>query len=207
MNNFEVLNIFPIPLIKFKFKYHKNYNFNNIEKSIRLPDGWTVPLNSSFPNIKDDDNLVKPKTRDFLMSDIQFCINEVFEELNLPTNYTFKDFWYNIYHKEQGQESHHHLSYVSDYGVYWSGVYYNKNSSPTEFTRPDRLYQSQLFPGYKDCGIKESYYYTFNPNVEDGDILLFPPYLYHCVPEVQLKEPEMRMTFSFNLQLNNDKHI
>lgn len=201
MKNYDIIKLFPIPLIKFRFKYHESYYFNNIEKCVKKPEGWEMPLNTSFPNIQDNDILISKSTKDQLKTDIKFCIDEVFSQMNMPTDYCFIDFWYNIYHKDQGQESHEHLPMVNAKLPYWSGIYYNKNSSPTEFSRPSKLYQTQLFPGYKDCEIKDSYYYSFRPDVMDGDILLFPPYLSHSVSNIILEEPNMRLTFSFNLEL------
>lgn len=201
MNDYSIINLFPIPLIKFKFKYHDLYFFENIEKCENKPEGWELPLNTSFPNIGDNDNLISRQNRDQLKKDIKFCICEVFSQMKLPINFKFKDFWYNIYHKGQGQELHEHLSMVDNKLPYWSGIYYNKNSSPTEFIRPSKLYQTQLFPGYENCEINESYFYSFRPVVEDGDILLFPPYLSHSVSNITLEEPNMRLTFSFNMEL------
>lgn len=203
MTNFEILKLFPVPLIKFKFKYHKKYYFEDIEKSVNFPEDWEIPLNTSFPMIPDNDPVVDNVTKNHLMADIKFCVDEVFEELKLPTDYYLKNFWYNIYHNEQGQEDHAHLAHVNNIGTYWSGIYYNKNPTPTRFKRSDTLYETQLFPGYKDCNIKEAYYYVFSPDVEEGDIIVFPPYLRHSVPILDSESFKMRMTFSFNLVLKS----
>ena len=45
--------------------------------------------------------------------------------------------------------------------------------------------------------LAEAYYFP----VEDGDILLFPPYLEHGVQPKDEHQDKMRMTFSFNITL------
>ena len=40
------------------------------------------------------------------------------------------------------------------------------------------------------------------PFVEDGDIILFPPYLEHSVKSKQKPKDDMRMTFSFNIDVS-----
>lgn len=199
---YDVFRLFPIPIVKFKFKYHSKYYFENIEKSVNLPEEWEIPLNTSFPNIQDDDNFIHFTIRDRLKSDVQICINEVFSDLNLPINYSLNEFWYNIYHKNQGQETHNHLTYINQKSNYWSGIYYNKNASPTKFNRSDVSYQTHFFPGYRESKIKDCYYYSMSPYVEDGDILLFPPHLQHEVLVNNLQDSNMRLTFSFNLVLD-----
>ena len=42
------------------------------------------------------------------------------------------------------------------------------------------------------------------PFVEDGDIILFPPYLEHSVKSKQNPKDDMRMTFSFNIDVSLD---
>ena len=202
MIDFNVLALFPIPIIKFRFKEHDKYFFNDIEKQVNLPKGWIVPLNSTFPNIPDDDLLVPSEVREQMILDLTKDIDEVLIQLKCPLNYYFSDFWYNIYHDNQGQETHNHLAVPGHKAIYWSGVYYNKNASPTKFYRPNKMYSTQLFPGYEDCELHDFYYSDFSPSVEDGDVLLFPPYFEHSVTSYDYHKDNMRMTFSFNLTLD-----
>lgn len=202
MIDFNVLALFPNPIIHFKFQYHHKYFFEDIEKKVNLPEGWIVPLNTSFPSILDDDPIVTPDIRDELISDLKKNIDEVFFQLKCPMNYYFSDFWYNIYHDNQGQEIHHHFAKPGNKTVYWSGIYYNKNSSPTKFYRPSKMYSTQLFPGYEHSEIHDFYYATYSPKVEDGDVIMFPAYFEHSVDSKDYHKDNMRMTFSFNLTLD-----
>jgi hypothetical protein len=201
---YDVFRLFPTPIIKFKFKYHERYFFENIEKKVNIPEDWLKPLNTSFPNVKDDDDFINIEKREHLKRDIKESIDEVFCDLNLPTNYYINEFWYNIYHLNQGQETHNHIPSVNYRSNYWSGIYYNKNASPTRFIRSDLWFKTHLFPNYQKSEISDCYYYTMSPFVDDGDIILFPPYLEHEVPEIKLEDPDMRLTFSFNLVLEQD---
>ena len=200
-NNFEMIGLFPVPLLKIKFKDHHKYNFPEVEKKEKKPDSWMKSLHTTFPYIPDDDLIVSPMVRDSLRRDLKDAVVEVSQELNIPTNIYFLQLWYNIYHDNQGQEKHSHLAEVGSPLPLWSGVYYNKNASPTQFFRSDKLYQTQLFEGYKQSGLAPCLAESGEFPVEDGDILLFPPYLEHSVESKPQHKNSMRMTFSFNIAL------
>ena len=200
--NFETIGLFPVPIIRIKFKDHYKYNFPEVEKKDKKPSGWKIPLNTTFPNIPDDDLIVPPTVRDSLMRDMKDAIVDVFEPLNLPTNIGYNNFWYNIYHDNQGQESHDHLGSVGSLLPFWSGVYYNKNSTPTTFHRDDGTYKTQLFQGAENTSLAPCLAPNISPDVEDGDILLFPPYLTHSFESKNPHKNSMRMTFSFNITLH-----
>ena len=197
--DFELMGLFPIPLIKIKFKYHDKYNFPEVEKKENKPDEWNCSLNTSFPAIFDTDSIVSPTVRDSFIKDLLECVKEVIGKLNMPTNIGISQLWYNIYHDNQGQEPHHHLPMVGGTLPFWCGIYYNKNASPTTFHRSDRLYQTQLFTGYPESAMNGILGLHCSPPVEDGDILLFPPHLEHSVQSKPENKNKMRMTFSFNI--------
>ena len=199
--DFELMGLFPIPLIKIKFKYHDKYNFPEVEKKENKPDEWNCSLNTSFPAIFDTDSIVSPTVRDSFIKDLLECVKEVIGKLNMPTNIGISQLWYNIYHDNQGQEPHHHLPMVGGTLPFWCGIYYNKNASPTTFHRSDRLYQTQLFTGYPESAMNGILGLHCSPPVEDGDILLFPPHLEHSVQSKPENKNKMRMTFSFNIDL------
>ena len=203
-NNFEMIGLFPVPLLKIKFKDHYKYNFPEVEKKDRTPKGWKKSLNSTFPNIPDDDLVVLPMVRNNLKKDLKFSILEVFEQFNIPTSIEFGQFWYNIYHDNQGQERHDHLSALDKPPTFWSGIYYNKNASPTQFYRDNlSIIKSQRFDGYMETALAPCLAEGCHVPVEDGDILLFPPYLPHGVASKDEHQYKMRMTFSFNITLNS----
>jgi hypothetical protein len=200
--NYSISEAFSVPIIKIKFKYHKKYKFKDIEKKERYPGHWKIPLNTTFPNIFQSDEFIDLQTVDSLKTDIKKCINKVFKKLNYPTEYQFHNFWYNIYHSNQGQEAHNHLPH-KPMNVYWSGIYYAKNSTPTSFHIPTAWSTPVLSENsftLDEKKHKQNYSRIITPKVNDGEIFLFPAYLFHSVP---LRENinSMRLTFAFNLQL------
>mgnify|MGYP001229975166 CR=1 FL=1 len=200
-NNYIPINIFSIPLLIIKFENHYKYNFPEVEKKDHKPTTWVESLQTTFPSIPDNDPIVPTSVRDTLKLDLKNSIVNVFNEMNLPTNIEFINLWYNIYHDNQGQERHSHLCLTGQPNPFWSGVYYNKNSSPTTFYNDNRMIQSQRYVGYDKGALATCLAETCSPPVEDGDILLFPPYVEHSVQSKPEHKNDMRMTFSFNLEL------
>ena len=202
-NNFEMIGLFPVPLLKIKFKDHHKYNFPEVEKKVQKPDDWKTPLQTTYPFIEDDDPLVPYSIKESLTKDLYHSIVETFEQLNIPTNIEFEQLWYNIYHDNQGQEIHDHLGGVGNVLLFWSGIYYNKNATPTTFYRGDNTYRTQRFDGFEKTALHPCLVDSSNPLVEDGDILLFPPYLTHSFTSEPQHKNGMRMTFSFNIALKS----
>jgi len=200
-NNFEMIGLFPVPLLKIKFKDHYKYNFPEIEKKDQKPEEWWESVHTTFNNISDDDSLVPSTVRDSLKRDLKSSIVEVFQELNFPTTIDFPQLWYNIYHDNQGQEKHTHFSQVGYPVPFWSGIYYNKNASPTKFFNGNAMINTQKFRGCEETALSACLAEGHFPPVEDGDILLFPPYLEHSVESKPQHKDSMRMTFSFNIAL------
>lgn len=195
--NYEIFEVFPTPIIKTKFKYHKKYKIGDYQKKENYPSTWRIPLNTSFPNIQQDDDFIQFETLLSLKKDLKKCIDELFEKMNVPLNYYFEDFWYNIYHKDHGQEPHDHLpSELNNNVSYWSGIYYAKNASPTTFLRTDFLSNALKFFNNKSNKLK-NYCDNVFPEVKEGDLLLFPSHLIHAVPVK--KDNHMRVTFAFNI--------
>ena len=199
--NYDLIGIFQTPIIKIKFKEHYKYNFPEVEKRDNKPEGWVESLNTSFPFIDPNDPVVSPIVKKNLIADLKSSIVDVFKQLNMPTNIDLMQFWYNIYHDNQGQEKHNHLTWVGGKNLYWCGIYYHKNASPTTFYREPGRYELQRWPDYMDSAMAPVLCSKYFPSVEDGDIILFPPYLDHSVKSEQKPKDKMRMTFSFNIDL------
>jgi hypothetical protein len=197
----KIINLFPISIIQIEFDKHHEYNFSNIEKKVCKPDAWECSVNTSFPEILDNDSFISPITRDCLIIDITKCIKKVFNQLNLTSDIYIDEFWYNIYHDNQGQEIHDHLGGALTRTPFWSGIYYNKNSSPTTFIRPGKLYKMQSYSGCGESLLSSSFSERYHTEVKDGDIILFPPYLDHHVESKECHKDNMRLTFSFNVDL------
>lgn len=179
--------------------------FKDIEKQVNIPEHCSMPLNTTFPNTSKNDTFINQDILQSLKNDIINSVSIALKELNfLSTNVTLLNFWYNIYHDNQGQEKHWHMPICGEIYPHWSGIYYNKNSSPTIFYKgenPDGHFHK--FKGHETSKLKECYWDYFFPTVNDGDILLFPPYLYHSVKSEEKHKSNMRLTFAFNLNCGN----
>jgi hypothetical protein len=200
----ELISLFSVPIIKFRFTKHNQYRFPSIARSERIPNGWDLSLNSSFPFIEDDDPLVNPQTRDNLQKDILSDITKVLTKLKISSGVKYGTFWYNVYHENQGQELHDHLAGAGEVNDYWSGIYYNKNATPTRFHNTHKYMKTCTPPMISEDSVMSKYYNDmYLPPVEDGDVILFPPWVNHeVVPDPNQKQ--MRLTFSFNLSYTSD---
>ena len=198
---YTIAGVFPVPILKIKFSHHHKYRFPTIEKRDNKPEGWIMSLNTSYPNIEKNNDFINEKTTSELKSDIKNSIDEVFNKLNITTEYFFNEFWYNIYHKGQGQEPHRHLGNITPY---WSGIYYNKNSTPTGFVKESGAHIVHNVPNWKNSKLNLFFSDDISIPVDDGDMVLFPPYLKHYIPEQKMdSDDKMRLTFSFNILLKN----
>lgn len=193
--------LFATPLIKFKFSKHQSYNFPEVPKKHRKPPLWIKSLNTSF-GASGDDDFLPTEIRDILVNDITEDLINVFESLDIPPNICISDFWYNIYHDNQGQEEHDHLCPCTQVNPFWSGIYYNKNPTPTRFIRNDRYHRLTRIPEISNSKLKNFFEDSISPNVEPGDIILFPPWVEHSVDTGDCSD--MRLTFSFNVDYNED---
>jgi len=196
----ELIPLFSVPVIKFKFSKHSKYNFPTIKKRERIPDGWEVSLNTSYPCTKDDDPYIFPETRDCMDRDLLSDVLKVLKRLGLSYKGAyFTDSWYNVYHDNQGQEPHDHLLHAGDTNSYWSGIYYNRGASPTTFHNAHRYMKLCMPPDvHPESPIGDMYNDMHNQEVEDGDVILFPPWLVHeVIPDKN--RTEMRLTFTFNI--------
>lgn len=190
-------SLFATPLIRFKFSKHHLYNFPDIPKKHKKPDGWVRSLNSSFGETEGD-SFFPLDTKNKLTQDIIDDLKVVFESLDLPTNIHISDndIWYNVYHDEQGQEKHDHICSCVKINSFWCGVYYNKNPSPTTFYNNQRYHKLTYVPEIDNSKLSNFFSDQFEPEVEPGDIILFPPWLEHSV---EPNNHNMRLTFAFNL--------
>lgn len=197
----ELQSLFAVPLIKFKFTNHNLYNFPEIEKKVSKPKNWVKPLNTSFGF--STDNFFTNSVKNQMVDDLKCDLDHVFSSLRIPTSFDICEIWYNIYHDFQGQEKHDHLPPVGITNPYWCGVYYNKNPSPTIFHCPNNLARISYIPEYSDpkCYLYDYYAPVLCPEVEEGDVILFPPWIEHSIETGDNFKNRMRLTFAFNLAL------
>jgi hypothetical protein len=197
----ELKSLFSVPLIKFKFTKHHLYNFPEVAKSVKKPDAWVKPLNTSF-GFSCGDDFFNDDMRLNMHSDLMEDLYNVFNTLGIPSEFEIKQLWYNIYHENQGQESHDHIPGIISKPPYWCGVYYNKGNIPTIFMKPYNYHKINSHEEYNSPqSVMFKYFCDFyEPEIEPGDVVLFPPWLQHYVDTKNECKDKMRLTFSFNIE-------
>lgn len=202
MKNNEVIELFSTPIIRFKFEKHDEYHakWENWDVVKRQPRSWQCELNTSFPQVQQDDPYAPMEAVNQLQKDLLFQVKKLHKSYGLMTEIVFYNFWYNAYYAGQGQEWHSHLP---EYGLapIWSGVYFAKNCLPGQFAfqKTDLSMKTQGPINVQSSSLRKYYDDTYITNFADGDVVLFPPHLNHCV---KLSDDEnvtdQRLTFSFN---------
>ena len=203
MKDIEVIGLFATPVIRFKFEKHDEYvdKWENWKKDERQPIGWQCGVNTSFPQVQQDDPYAPMEVVNQLEKDLLFHIKKVHKLYNLSSNIMFHAFWYNAYYVNQGQETHHHLPEHGSAPV-WSGVYFAKNCFKNQFSfvKSEYSLRSQGLMNYSNSPLRKFYEEVYNGEFNDGDVVLFPPHLGHCVKvKDKTNETEQRLTFSFNI--------
>lgn len=200
----ELKSLFSVPIIKFKFTKHNTYDFPEVKKTVKKPESWIVPLNTSFG--LDCDDFFPKNIKIQMIKDLENDVYHVFNSLKIPTEFSIDSIWYNIYHDFQGQEIHDHVQRVGQKNFYWVGVYYNKNPSPTIFHRPYKQHKTSYHEEYSnyDCYMFDYYQDTQCPEVDEGDIILFPPWIEHSVQTESNFADKMRLTFAFNIKYTGE---
>ncbi len=114
------------------------------------------------------------------------------------------DLWYNVGIKGSSQEEHDHMGGFP--GCQYSAIHfliYDPNvHEPTRFYNPiHHTYLRNMHPcNGEDMPIDwQSPHYT--PEVQEGDLLIFPSYLKHSVP--YQKDEKLRATIALNFTIGN----
>ena len=192
--------IFSTPILVTDFEKHNDYKdkFVDVAQSDRRPEGWTAPVNTSFPRIDPTDPVLPSGLKEDLLENIKSMM--LFN--GMPQEIDYKNFWYNIYYEGQGQERHDHLN-PKNKNPFWSGIYFAKNCFPGSFfiDKSDPTLRTQSWCDWSKTRLKDYYTDRIYPKIEDGQIILFPPSVIHSVKADERNKDAMRLTFSFNIIL------
>ena len=199
----ETLGLFATPTIVTPFPKHKNYKWESFERVDRKPEQWFTPLNTSFPDIEDDDPYVDKETSDKLKGDILDHLQKVFQCYNMPHEIRYSAFWYNAYYEGDAQEPHDHLA-PDNHNPYWCGIYFAKNCFDGQlvFQQKNPALRLQQTFDYPNSKLAEYYNDAWVSAMQDGMIFLFPPHLTHGIKVGIENRNKMRLTFSFNLAID-----
>lgn len=184
--------MFEVPFLKRNIQFDKNRIVNSIRDhapNLKMPNPWAkqsdviTSIASGAEDIWQDEELFKsmyPVIKEYIMETIG---------LNLKTNCHM---WYNIYNPGFHQEQHSH----STVGSLASGIVYiqlPKGATGTTFINP-------LKTLFNSCEYKQEKT-MFTPKVNEGDCIIFPPWLEHRVDK-QYDTEGTRITVAFNISSN-----
>ena len=204
----KALEHFPVTI--FKTTVENNNILKNILVSeilencdeMIIPEDWTTnKLKTSFLGEVPGKEVIA-KHRDLLKKEYIECMREIFDK---EFDVEVQDIWYNVYQDGEYQELHDHLGTLLR-PSHFSFIHFlcfdkDQHRSP-EFYDP--LAQLRNLSLELDSNNSGNYY---TPDVKEGDLLMFPSYLEHCVQPGK-KTDYPRITLSFNirvLQYGNNK--
>jgi hypothetical protein len=195
------IELFPVTVFKSKIinnDFLKEVLCESILESseeLVIPEDWTTDrVKTSFAGEPAGKEVLK-NYKSLLEEHYIECISEFFDK---EFNFNIDKIWYNIYTDGEYQEVHDHLG-TSLNPTHFSLIHFlsfNKDEhKPPEFRDPiSQLRMLSLEFDNNKCGE------VYVPDVEEGDLLMFPCYLQHCVPPGK-KTNYPRITISFNIRV------
>ena len=164
----------------------------NESKDLEIPEDWTThKVRTSFST---QSNILN---RTELTSQYIDCMRDVFDK---DFDVSINKIWYNVYTDGEYQEVHDHLGSLFE-PSHFSFIHFlcfdKKNHNPPEFRDPlSQLRTTSLELERNNCGE------VYVPDVTEGDLIMFPSYLQHCVPPGK-KTEYPRITISFNVKVQH----
>ena len=164
----------------------------NESKDLEIPEDWTThKVRTSFST---QSNILN---QDELTSQYIDCMRDVFDK---DFDVSINKIWYNVYTDGEYQEVHDHLGSLFE-PSHFSFIHFlcfdNENHNPPEFRDPlSQLRTTSLELERNNCGE------VYVPDVTEGDLIMFPSYLQHCVPPGK-KTEYPRITISFNVKVQH----
>ena len=163
-----------------------------------IPDGWlTDNLLTSFDSENYNFDL-------FSKSEVTQRLYEkyVLRFFDKPTKVNVLDMWFNYYSNGEYQETHTHVqSNMFVQRPHFSCIHYLKFDP--EVHRPT-VFSDPLFVIRRTNSIEldsNNYNEKYEPQVREGSIIMFPPYLEHYVPKSEPTLDNPRITVAFNIVL------
>ena len=195
----KVTEVFPVTVFKTRIDSNeilKNYLVEPILENLDdlvIPEDWTTnKIKTSFSGEPVGREVIE-KHKSLLEKNYRRCIDEFFD---LEYDCRFTNIWYNVYQDGEYQEFHDHLGTTIN-PIHFAFIHFlsydKEEHQPPEFLDPLKFVRhSSLELLTNRCGE------VYVPDIEEGDLLMFPSYLQHCVPPGK-KTNKPRITISFNI--------
>jgi hypothetical protein len=198
--------IFPISFYKSKVENNdeiKKLLVSKIEKDseeLPIPEGWfTNKLKTSFSGEKPGKEIffgADNTYQSILEKKYAKCLDSFFD---LAYQIMIDEIWYNCYSDGEYQEEHDHLN----------GPFNNCHFSCIHFLSFDKIRHKA--PKFKDPldqirstsleFERNQYNSNYQPNIEEGDFIMFPSYLRHYVEPCVSTKDYPRITIAMNIQV------
>jgi len=196
-------NIFPVTIYKTRIKdndFLKEKIVSGVEKALPeldSPEDWaTDNLKTSFEGEPKGKEVLVGKNNVLLKKYYSDAITEIFDRE--ITWEIVDDIWYNYYEKGSYQELHEHIADPFQ-KIHFSCIHYLSYDrgvhTPTEFHDPISAIRAHSLT--LDNDFVGDFYI---PQVEEGDLIMFPAYLQHRVLPQKVSDIP-RITLSFNFRL------
>lgn len=156
------------------------------------PSGWdTKKLFTSFESPSANDLVFNSEAGKKLTEAHWNVVNKIMAE---PWSADITQRWFNYYEDGEWQEPHHHIDrQVIDFVLVHFLSLDNTRHKPIVFHDPiDALRANVINHTTKE---------KFSPELEEGDWVIFPPYLFHSVPEQPSTPDYPRITISWNIHM------
>ena len=163
-----------------RYNSYKDHSVNE------TPTGWNCNVRAEY------DGAFPKHFKEYY----NFILRQFKEDIGLKHRPYIDEIWMNAYEESNFQEPHSHLP------GFFSAVHYicydPKVHSPTVFMNPQMdvysfMFDDSFMDEEKNSHLKESTKF----DVVEGDLIIFPSHLKHCVRKNNTKN--LRMTISFNI--------
>ena len=180
--------IFPTKIFRYQLKSHQDLKDKYLKDMIESyeecrydkPEGWVCDKVATSFNQK---QIIKEVPDEYAK-----IVDELMDR-KLEGKF---DFWHSVYKNGESQEVHHHLP------AWWSGIHFLKFNKE-EHKAPVFWDPARLAKGFSNSGALSGLE-QFVPEVREGDFIVFPSYLEHCVPAGHYND--YRVTIAVNLRVN-----
>jgi hypothetical protein len=208
----QKVEIFPVTCFKETVKENEEIKkilvpkIMEVAPSLSIPEGWlTNKIMTSFMGEKSGKEIFfgEDKIYETILEERYInCFDNILE--NTKYKISIDEIWYNCYINGEFQEEHDHLSICGKNGntppPHFSCIHF-LSFDPTRHN-PVTLYDPirQIRCMSYNLGLDEYGEYC-NPNIEEGDLLMFPSFLRHSVSPSPKTLDYPRITISMNLSI------
>lgn len=196
--------IFSVPIVVQKVKEHEKIKSYLVENT--RPDFEESGHNTSTCMMYTDlwgqgKKVDWPFLHNYYVPQVQQLMEETNFDMKIPWRYNINS-WYNWTKYAGWQELHDHV--VGPISYAWCGVHYvvfdKEKHEPTRFWNPNA---DQIQAHWPSNQVKDNPPYCqdtyYSPEVNEGDIVWFPPWLKHQALQQMTDSP--RLTVAINLTL------